>query len=105
MATTVGRGGGQSPANVTKHLKGIDFPASKQDLLKHAQQLKAEQVVIDEIQQMAERQYNSMADVMKAFGQEVKVPSSSSQTGTQGQRQAGQAKSQGKSQSKPVHHR
>jgi hypothetical protein len=102
MATTVGRGGGQSPANVTKHLKGIDFPASKQDLLKHAQQLKAEQVVIDEIKQMDEREYNSMADVMKAFGQEEKVSSSSSQ---KGQQQAGQGKSQGKSHSKPVHHR
>jgi len=105
MATTVGRGGGQSPANVTKHLKGIDFPASKQDLLKHAHQLKAEQVVIDEIQQMDDREYNSMADVMKAFGQEEQVSSSSSQRGKQGQQQAGQGKSQAKSQSKPVHHR
>ncbi|MBV8522161.1 MAG: DUF2795 domain-containing protein [Acetobacteraceae bacterium] len=28
--------GGQSPANVTHHLNGIDFPAKKQDLIKHA---------------------------------------------------------------------
>jgi hypothetical protein len=62
-----GRGTGASPANLTKNLKGIDFPADKQDLLKHAQHLHAEKVVIDEIQRMDERQYSSMADVMKSF--------------------------------------
>lgn len=109
MATTVGRGGGQSPANVTKSLKGIDFPASKQDLLKHAQQLKADKVVIDEIQAMDEREFNSMADVMNAFGRvsgEVSSSSRSSEKGKQVQQQAGQAKSaQGKPQGKTAHHR
>ena len=72
MATTrnVGRGGGHSPANVTKNLKGIDFPAKKQDLIKHAKQGGADQVVLQELQGMDEREYNSMADVMKAFGKE-----------------------------------
>ncbi|GFO56412.1 hypothetical protein GMSM_34190 [Geomonas sp. Red276] len=64
MAT---RGTGVSQANVSKHLKGIDFPAEKQDLIKHAQQLHAEKVVIDEIQKMPEKEYSSMADVMKSF--------------------------------------
>ena len=64
MAT---RGTGASPANVTKHLKGIDFPANKQDLVKQAQHLHAEKVVIDEIKRMPEKEYNSMADVMKSF--------------------------------------
>ncbi|UFS69179.1 DUF2795 domain-containing protein [Geomonas sp. RF6] len=66
----VGRGGGHSPANITKHLKGIDFPAQKEDLVKHAQHQKAEAVVLDEIKRMDDREYNSMADVMKAFGSE-----------------------------------
>ena len=72
MATTrnVGRGGGHSPANVTKHLKGIDFPAKKQDLIKQAQQAKADQDVISELQGMEDREYGSMADVMKGFGKE-----------------------------------
>ena len=61
------RGTGASPANVTKHLKGIDFPANKQDLVKQAQHLHAEKVVIDEIKKMPEKEYNSMADVMKSF--------------------------------------
>lgn len=103
MATSVGRRSGHSPANVTKNLKGIDFPAEKDDLLKQAKQLKAEQVVIDEIRKMPEREYNSMADVMKAFGEESKGagPSSTSASRSGKQGQAGQGKSQGKS----THHR
>ncbi|RQW78136.1 MAG: DUF2795 domain-containing protein [Geobacter sp.] len=72
MATTrnVGRGGGKSPANVTKHLKGIDFPAKKQDLIKQAQHAKADQDVMNELQNIEDREYGSMADVMKGFGKQ-----------------------------------
>ncbi|HJV64423.1 MAG TPA: DUF2795 domain-containing protein [Geomonas sp.] len=86
MAT---RGTGASPANLTKNLKGIDFPADKQDILKHAHQLHAEKVVIDEIQKMPDREYNSMADVMKNFEPEY----SESKT------RQGQGQSQSRSQS------
>lgn len=96
MAT---RGTGHSPANITKNLKGVDFPADKQDLLKQAQLHHAEKVVIDEIQKMDDRQYSSMADVMKSYGHEEGTSSSSSSRssarGQQGQQQAGQGKSSG----------
>jgi hypothetical protein len=95
MAT---RGTGSSPANVTKNLKGIDFPASKQDLVKQAQQLHAEKVVIDEIKKMPEKEYSSMADVMKSFspeGEESKSrssgSSSKSSSGSSQSRSGGQA--------------
>lgn len=97
MATTrnVGRGGGHSPANVTKHLKGIDFPASKQGLIKHAKQGGADQEVIQELQGMDEREYGSMADVMKAFGKEHQAsPRSQSQQSAQ---QRGKSASQSSS--------
>lgn len=102
MATSTGRGSGNSQADVTKNLKGIEFPADKQDLLKQAHQLKAEKVIIDEIQKMDDKKYNSMADVMKSFGHGGEESSSkssstsSSQKGQQGQ-QAGQGKSHSKS--------
>lgn len=65
-----GSGGPQgSAANVTHALKGIDFPASKQDIIKHAQGNNADQVVLEELQNLPDEQYNSMADVMKGFGQ------------------------------------
>ncbi|TGU70544.1 DUF2795 domain-containing protein [Geomonas terrae] len=100
MAT---RGTGHSPANVTKHLKGIDFPAEKQELLKHAQHMKAEKVVLDEIQKMEEREYDSMADVMKSFGKEQGSEESSSRSNRSRQQTSGQA-GQGKSHSRSSHH-
>lgn len=85
MATSrnVGRGGGHSPANVTKHLKGINFPAKKQDLLKHAKQAGADQEVLQELQGFDEQEYNSMADVMKAFGKERKAGATTSKATSQ----------------------
>jgi hypothetical protein len=62
--------GGGSPANVAKFLKGIDFPASKQDLVKHAKKNNAEKPVLEELDNMPEGEYGNMADVMKGFGKE-----------------------------------
>ncbi|WP_428486847.1 DUF2795 domain-containing protein [Rhodopila sp.] len=61
-------GGGHSPVNITHFLKGIDFPAKRDDLLRHARQNHAEQEVLREIEQMPNQDYGSMADVMKGFG-------------------------------------
>lgn len=61
--------GGESPANVATYLKGIDYPANKQDLLKHARQNGAEQDVVDVLERMPEQQYGNMADVMKGYGE------------------------------------
>ncbi|EWY41763.1 hypothetical protein N825_24890 [Skermanella stibiiresistens SB22] len=59
---------GHSPTDVTKHLKGIDFPAGKPDILKHAKQQGADQGVIELIDKMPDGQYETMADVMKGVG-------------------------------------
>lgn len=61
--------GGQSPANVTHNLRGIDFPAKKADLVQHAKQNGAEPDVLDAIQAMPDRSYETMADVMQAYGE------------------------------------
>lgn len=61
--------GGQSPANVTHHLSGIDFPASRSDLEQHAKDNGAENDVLDVIRQMPDQQYGSMADVTKGVGE------------------------------------
>lgn len=62
--------GGHSPVNVTHALKGMDFPAKRDDLLRHAKQNHAEKEVLDEIARMPDQNYGSMADVMKGFGKE-----------------------------------
>lgn len=100
MAT---RGTGHSPANVTKHLKGIEFPADKQDLFKQAQHLKAEKVVLDEIQKMEDREYGNMADVMKSFGKGSEG-SSSSASKTSSKKEGGSS-GQGKSSHGKSSHR
>jgi hypothetical protein len=94
MAT---RGTGASPANVTKHLKGIDFPAQKQDLVKHAQHLHAEKVVIDEIKKMPEQEYTNMADVMKSFQPEYEE--SKTRRGSSSGSESGAAESRSQSRS------
>ena len=78
MAQNVGRGGGHSPANVTKHLKGINFPADKNALVKHAKKGGADKEVLNELQGFEDREYGSMADVMKAFGKEHQASKSKS---------------------------
>ena len=69
--------GGRSPANITKHLKGISFPAKQPDLVpakqpdlvKHAREQKAEREVIEVLENLPDRDYGNMADVMKAMGE------------------------------------
>jgi hypothetical protein len=59
---------GHSPIDVTKHLKGIDFPADKQDLLKHAKGQGADDGVLELMDKMPDGKYETMADVMKGVG-------------------------------------
>ena len=60
--------GGHSPSNILHHLKGVDFPANKQNLIEQAQKNNAEGDIIDILRQMPDEQYQSMADVLKGVG-------------------------------------
>ena len=70
--------GGRSPANVTKHLNCISFPAKQPDLVPHARKQEAEPEVIELLEKMPAREYGNMADVMKGWG---KFPSDSAHRG------------------------
>ena len=61
--------GGTSPTNITHHLSGIDFPASKDDLISHAKKNEAEKEVLNVPQAMPDQEYGNMADVMKSVGE------------------------------------
>lgn len=63
--------GGHSPANVTNHLKGAHFPASKRDLVSLAKDNGAEGEVIDVLENLPGEEYASVAEVMKAYGDEA----------------------------------
>lgn len=62
--------GGHGPANIMKHLKGLNFPARKNDIVSFAQHGEGPDTdeVMEILQKIPERSYNSPRDVMKEVG-------------------------------------
>jgi hypothetical protein len=60
---------GVNPIEVEKSLRGINFPAKKQDLIKHAQKLGANEEVLETIKELPQEEYRTAADVAKAVGE------------------------------------
>lgn len=58
-----------SPKDVEKCLKGVDYPAKKQDLMKHAQAHGADQQVMETLKQLPEQNFESPVGVTKAIGE------------------------------------
>ena len=58
-----------SPIQLQKHLKGTNYPASKNDLVQRAQDNKAPSDIVDTIRHLPADQFGSPKDVMKALGQ------------------------------------
>ena len=58
-----------SPVEVEKSLKGVDYPAKKQDLIKHAQKHGANQDVLETLKDLPEENFQSPIDVSKAIGE------------------------------------
>jgi len=58
-----------NPAEVERYLKGVNYPAKKQDLIKHAQQQGANQDVIEVLKEMRDQDFNSPVEVNKAVGE------------------------------------
>ena len=57
-----------NPVQVQKFLKGVDYPASKQDLLSHAQQQGADESVRATLEQLPDKTYETPVDVSEAIG-------------------------------------
>lgn len=70
-----GRRGGRraraapSAAGVAEALKGIDLPAGKDALLDYAEDREAGEEVLETLEQLPDRQFETMADVQKAVGE------------------------------------
>jgi hypothetical protein len=59
-----------NPKEVEKYLKGMDYPAKKQDLVKHAQQQGAEQQVIEVLNDLPEgKSFEGPTGVNQAIGE------------------------------------
>ena len=57
-----------NPIQIQKYLKGISYPTSQQDLVKHALEQGADQDVISVLEQLPNGQYETPADVSKVIG-------------------------------------
>ena len=67
--------GGPSTANVTHHLQGAHFPASKSDLLLRARDNGAGQDALELLESFPEdAEFESLADVTRACGGSDQVP-------------------------------
>lgn len=61
--------GGQSPSNIAHYLKGIDFPADKDDIIAYAEDNGAPEEVLDTLENLPDMEFDSMADLMQGVGQ------------------------------------
>jgi hypothetical protein len=61
--------GGQLPANVQKFLAGVEYPASKQELVEQAKNNKAPQEVLEVIEDLPGEEFAGPQEVVKAFGE------------------------------------
>jgi hypothetical protein len=57
-----------NPIQVQKFLSGIDYPASKEDLVKRAQDQGADDNVVQTLQNLPADRFNSPNDVSEAIG-------------------------------------
>lgn len=60
--------GGQSPSNVQSYLKGVSYPATKDDLLSAARENGAPREIIDLLEGFDDSEFGGPQDVMKAYG-------------------------------------
>lgn len=58
-----------NPIQLQKHLKGVDYPASKEQLVQHAQKQGADDNAISVLQQLPDEEYESPTDVSEAVGE------------------------------------
>jgi Protein of unknown function (DUF2795) len=55
-----------SPIDIQKALSGMDYPASKDDIVKHAEQHGGDKEVLDALKKIDDREYEGPSGVSKA---------------------------------------
>ena len=56
-----------SPIEVQKHLKNIDYPKTKQEVIDYAINHGATRDILDDLQDLTDKTYNNAAEVSKEF--------------------------------------
>lgn len=57
-----------NPIQLQKFLKGMNYPASKEELIEHAKKHDADENALKTLEQLPEDEYETPADVSKAVG-------------------------------------
>ncbi len=58
-----------NPIQVEKYLKGLDYPASKQDLIEHAKKHGADKNTYEALEELPDQTYDGPIGISKAIGQ------------------------------------
>ena len=56
-----------SPIELQKHLGGMSYPASKDQIVEHAKDKGAPKEIMDRLQTIADREYDGPSGVVKEF--------------------------------------
>lgn len=60
-----------NPIQLQKFLKGVDYPAQKKDLIKHAEKQGADKNVLSTLEKISDGEYTTPAEVSQAVGEVV----------------------------------
>ncbi|WP_424355547.1 DUF2795 domain-containing protein [Methanobacterium sp. MBAC-LM] len=82
MARRGGTRRGGITSEIEKSLKGMNFPANRQDLVQQAKKNNASRDVVKAIQNLPEDRFNSPTDVAKAWGEERRGEHTERSSGT-----------------------
>jgi hypothetical protein len=58
-----------NPIQLQKHLKGVDYPANKEELIEHAKQNGADENAIAVLEELPDQEYETPTDVSAAVGE------------------------------------
>ncbi|MBD2515531.1 DUF2795 domain-containing protein [Nostoc sp. FACHB-973] len=59
-----------NPVEIQKHLKGVDYPAKRQDLIQHAKKHGADKEIISLLEKVpGDKEFESPTDLNKALGE------------------------------------
>ena len=58
-----------NPIELQKHLKGLDYPAQKEDIVKTAQGHGADDEMIDILSKLSDQEFETPAAISKAVGE------------------------------------
>ena len=60
-----------NPIQLQKYLKGVDYPASKRELISKAEKLGADEPVRNALEQLPDQQFQTPAEVSQAVAKET----------------------------------